>query len=248
MENFLTTKQVQDLFKIDRITIYRMLQDGRLKGVKIGNQWRFPQREVDRLLSGTPVETVPAATGAESVFPIHCVQTIQDLFTSVSQCSALIIDQDGEQVTKISQPGPICALLLSTPTGAEACAASWREFAERANGREEIFTCHSGLTYFGSVILNQNKKQGVFLAGEFYLEETDWAGEVDRLKKLAQIHGIDEDKLLEASRQVPRLTQTQQKHLIKQPAAAAAAVESILNERTAFIGRLQQIAHLTQEL
>ena len=31
MENFLTTKQVQNLFKVDRITVYRMLQDGRLK-------------------------------------------------------------------------------------------------------------------------------------------------------------------------------------------------------------------------
>ena len=45
MENYLTTKQVQDLFKVDRITIYRMLQDGRLKGVKIGNQWRCCQQD-----------------------------------------------------------------------------------------------------------------------------------------------------------------------------------------------------------
>ena len=75
MENFLTTKQVQDLFKIDRITVYRMLQDGRLKGVKIGNQWRFPQREVEKFLSGENVDP-PVAIESDSVFPIHCVQTI----------------------------------------------------------------------------------------------------------------------------------------------------------------------------
>ncbi len=52
MDDLLTTKQVQDILKVDRITVYRMLNDGRLKGVKIGQQWRFPAREVERLLSG----------------------------------------------------------------------------------------------------------------------------------------------------------------------------------------------------
>ncbi len=49
MNELLTTKQIQDLLQVDRITVYRMLNDGRLKGVKIGNQWRFPQSEIDRL-------------------------------------------------------------------------------------------------------------------------------------------------------------------------------------------------------
>ena len=45
MAELLTTKQLEDLLKIDRITVYRMLNDGRLKCVKIGNQWRFPRNE-----------------------------------------------------------------------------------------------------------------------------------------------------------------------------------------------------------
>ncbi len=49
MEDLLTTREVQELLKVDRITIYRMLQDGRLHGMKIGQQWRFPKR-VERLL------------------------------------------------------------------------------------------------------------------------------------------------------------------------------------------------------
>ena len=49
MDNLLTTRQVQDRLKVDRITIYRMLQDGRLRGVKIGQQWRFPEKEIERL-------------------------------------------------------------------------------------------------------------------------------------------------------------------------------------------------------
>ena len=38
MPNLLTAKEVQELLSVDRTTIYRMLKDGRLKGVKVGNQ------------------------------------------------------------------------------------------------------------------------------------------------------------------------------------------------------------------
>lgn len=247
METFLTTKQVQDLFKIDRITVYRMLQDGRLKGVKIGNQWRFPQREVERLLSGGPLE-IAVSEDKDAVFPIHCVQTIQNLFTSVSQCSALIIDQDGEQVTQISQPGPVCELLLTTEAGRELCQKTWQRIGKLSSGRSEIFTCHAGVKYFGSVILNQNKKQGVFLAGEFYLGNSDSDQEEEILKQTARECGIDEQAMIKAASKVRRLSPEEQKHLSYQPEAAATAVESILSERTSFMERLQQIANLTQSL
>ncbi len=247
METLLTTKQVQDLFKVDRITVYRMLQDGRLKGVKIGNQWRFPQREVERLLSGNPVEIVVSEEN-ESVFPIHCVQTIQNLFTSVSQCSALIIDQNGERVTEISQPGPVCELLMANEAGKKMYQIFWRDIASQIKGRSEIFTSQTGLSYFGSVILNQNKKQGVFMAGEFFLSESDKSVEIERLIKTARSCGIDEEKLMEAAKKVRRLSLEEQTHLSMQPQAAAMAVESILSERTAFMERLQQIANLTQKL
>lgn len=247
MENFLTTKQVQDLFKIDRITVYRMLQDGRLKGIKIGNQWRFPQREVEKLLSGENVD-LPVDTVAESEFPIHCLQTIQDLFTSVSHCSAVIIDQKGQRVTQISQPGSICELLMTTNKGREICEASWQKIAEQAQGRDELFTFFAGLKYFGSVILTQNKKQGVFLVGEFYLDSVEAEAEKINLREIAQICGISEQKIMNAYQQVPRLSPAEQQHLALQPAAAANAVESILNQRNVFMERLHQIASLTQTL
>jgi len=84
MDDLLTTRQVQDRLKVDRITVYRMLQDGRLKGVKIGQQWRFATREVERLLGGAPAEETVGETAAMRAFPTHCVQTIQNLFTLVS--------------------------------------------------------------------------------------------------------------------------------------------------------------------
>jgi excisionase family DNA binding protein len=60
MDDLLTTRQVQEILQVDRITIYRMLQDRRLKGVKIGQQWRFARREVERLLNSEVKLTSPS--------------------------------------------------------------------------------------------------------------------------------------------------------------------------------------------
>ncbi|MCA9947998.1 MAG: helix-turn-helix domain-containing protein, partial [Anaerolineales bacterium] len=38
MEDLLTTRQVQELLQVDRTTVYRMRKDGRLTGVKVGQQ------------------------------------------------------------------------------------------------------------------------------------------------------------------------------------------------------------------
>src|SRR3972149_2188107 len=101
MTDLLTTRQVQDILKVDRITIYRMLQDGRLRGVKVGSQWRFTSTEVERLLSGQS-QINEVATDSAAVFPVHCVQTIQNLLSGVSLMSALVLDANGDPVTEFS--------------------------------------------------------------------------------------------------------------------------------------------------
>jgi excisionase family DNA binding protein len=88
MSELLTVKEVQDLLKINRITIYRMLKDGRLTGVKVGHQWRFSRNEIDSLLSGSSSKQSEAATAiSPQVLPIHCVQMIQNVFSEIAQAN-----------------------------------------------------------------------------------------------------------------------------------------------------------------
>lgn len=100
MENLLTTTEVQERLKLDRTTVYRMLKDGRLRGVKVGQQWRFPLSSVDAILatSKAPASTLPATCD----LPIHCVQTIQDLFAELSGFAAQIFDPAGAPLTALS--------------------------------------------------------------------------------------------------------------------------------------------------
>ena len=245
MEPYLTTKQVQDLLKVDRITVYRMLQDGRLQGVKIGNQWRFSRQEVERMLSGV---TFISDIKSESSFPTHCIQTIQDLFSSVSRFTALVVGQDGSAITSISNSCRFCQVVQSSHSGRAACEASWKSAQQQGSEKQKFFTCHAGLNYFGVKIENKNKTEGMFLSGHFYISKPDKNEEANRIQFLAKTYQVNEEKLLEAAESIPVLSREQQDQLTFQPAAAVKAIESILAERNSFLDRLQKIADLTQNL
>ena len=254
MIDLLTTRQVQELLKVDRITIYRMLNDGRLKGVKIGQQWRFPLQEVERLI-GSPAqaaEPIPAAQfAADPGFPTHCIQTIQDLFAEVSQISAVVLDMQGRALTQVSHPTRFCQLLASTPSGLSACQAAWQGFARDSapvNGTQgsRFFTCQAGLQYIGAPVFDKDTQVGLFLAGQFYWQPPDPREEAERIRRLAAAHGLELEELRAAAREIPVIDPAQHARVESWPYTAARAVQSILHERLCFVERLQQIADLTQ--
>ncbi|RMD52615.1 MAG: DNA-binding protein, partial [Candidatus Thermofonsia bacterium] len=47
MAELLTAREVQEMLNVDRSTVYRMAEDGRLPAVKVGKQWRFPREKVE---------------------------------------------------------------------------------------------------------------------------------------------------------------------------------------------------------
>ena len=249
--DLLTTRQVQDILKVNRITIYRMLKDGRLKGVKIGTQWRFHLSEVERMLGANNPASEFISNSADSNFPTHCVQTIQDLFAEVGQISALVVDMQGNPLTQISQPTEFCQMLLSTSSGINACRVSWQAFARDSvvvNGSKgsKFFTCHAGLHYVGAPIMGKDAQIGLFLAGQFYWQPPDPREEAERMRRLAAAHDVTPKDLLEAAAKIPVIDPSEHIRVEVWPATAARAIHSILNEKTAFMDRLQQIANLVQ--
>ena len=82
----LTTKQVQEIFRVDRSTIYRMAEDGRLPAVKVGRQWRFPSERVELLLGQSNPEALSSPDSAEAadltlntLLPGETAQAVADL-------------------------------------------------------------------------------------------------------------------------------------------------------------------------
>lgn len=243
-----TTRQVQDLLKVDRITIYRMLQDGRLSGVKIGQQWRFARSEVERLLSGARVAPAePAALPApESAFPVNCIQSIQDLYSDLSRMSALVVDRNGRPVTQISGMCALCQLIMSSPEGAAACRETWRMVASLGGAGVKSATCHAGLQYISAPIMENDQTAGYFITGQFYWHAPDAREQSERLRRLAAQFDLPFEELRQAADSVTIIPQGQQAEAERWPQTAARAVEHTLKERTGLIQRLQQIANLTQ--
>jgi len=246
MEDFLTARQVQDILKVDRITVYRMLQDGRLKGVKIGQQWRFARSEFERMLEGEVPNEAATAQNTDGGFPTHCVQTIQDLYSDVSQIAAVMVDQHGDPLTHVSHACSFCQVMLSSPSGREACQTSWQTFARNSAGGAKYFTCHAGLQYIGSPVNDKGQPVGLFLTGQFYWQPPDPREQSERVRRLSSAHALPFEGLQQAAADIPTIAPAQQALVETWPKAAARAVQSILTERTGFVERLQQIASLTQ--
>ena len=57
-EKLLTLTQAADFLKISKPTIYRLLDSGKIKGRKAGNQWRFKKEDLLAYLDQGPVSTV----------------------------------------------------------------------------------------------------------------------------------------------------------------------------------------------
>ena len=147
MEAFLTSKQVEELLNVDRTTIYRMLKDGRLTGVKIGTHWRFSLREVEELLSGNINSRREDQSELVDALPVHCMQPIQDVFAEIAQVGSVITDKDGTPITKISNACDFCKLILGSEEGRQACHQSWKKLVDQKENAPEFTTCHAGLEY-----------------------------------------------------------------------------------------------------
>jgi excisionase family DNA binding protein len=47
-DTFLTAEDVLSYLRVNARTVYRLIRDGELPAVRVGRQWRFKQRDLDR--------------------------------------------------------------------------------------------------------------------------------------------------------------------------------------------------------
>lgn len=247
MDDLYTTKQVQEILQVDRTTIYRMLKDGRLAGVKIGKHWRFPQEEVQALLAGrtsSPAESSDKPISAD-VLPLYCVRTIQEVFAELAEIGAVTTEMDGTPLTEISNSCQFCNLIYGSEKGKEACINSWRNLAQLATKRTPFVTCHAGLQYARDRIEINHEAKAMFFAGQFYINQPDPSEEKRRLKRLATSYELDFNELAEAIKDVPVLDARKRAEIGIWLEKVAGTFEHVGEERAALIDRLQRIASIT---
>jgi excisionase family DNA binding protein len=219
VDDLLTTRQLQKLLQIDRTTIYRMLKDGRLTGVKVGKQWRFKRQEVEALLSRAPF--VESDRGPESasppppikIIPLACLQVIQNVFAESTGVGAVIITLNGELLTKLSNCCRFCDLIMTTESGRRGCIDWWRRLASQPEDQPQFTTCNAGLQYARARIKVDSHFEGMLIAGQFYAEPPETDEEQARIQQLAKKHGLDAQILAEAAQELPVFDEHQRAQL-----------------------------------
>lgn len=53
----LTLRQVAEWLQVSDRTVHRLIADGKLRGVKVGRQWRFEESEVESYLNSLAMTT-----------------------------------------------------------------------------------------------------------------------------------------------------------------------------------------------
>jgi excisionase family DNA binding protein len=252
MSELLTTRQLQDLLQVDRVTIYRMLREGRLRGFKVGGQWRFSRQEIEDWLQARRATVGATALpddvcSSSHVLPLSCVQAIQSVYAEALDIAAVTVDPDGTPVARISNSCPLCDLILSTDEGRRRCGASWLVIEGDALFPPPIRVCHAGLLC-ASARVKVGGEWVVNVAGCQFVARS--SREVDRrwqanLSTLAVDLGLDERELRAAAKGVRSLAQDQLPRASRLLQRVADTFSEIGEERLKLVGRLQRIAEIT---
>jgi excisionase family DNA binding protein len=69
MKEILTARDVAAILKLNKITVYKYANEGKIPGVRIGNRWRFDRAQIEELMSGARSQVIPISlyrTGAKA--------------------------------------------------------------------------------------------------------------------------------------------------------------------------------------
>lgn len=250
MNDLLTTRQLQDLLQVDRITIYRMLNDGHLPGFKVGGQWRFSRQEIETWLqeqrASLGVAALPAKDGEPSsshVLPLSCVQAIQSIYAEALDIAAVTTAPDGTPLTEISNSCEFCNLILATEQGRRRCAVSWQPHKAGRSSAPPVRTCHAGLLCVSVPIKVESEWVANVAACQFVAGDGEaWSA---NLSGLASELGLNEGDLSAAANSVRVLPDDQMPRVTRLLQKVADTLGEIGQERRNLVGRLERIAEIT---
>lgn len=155
----LTASELQDLFDLDRSTIYRMAGDGRLPAVKIGRQWRFPAEAIRRLV------TPPAAPSTTSALSGEPALHIVEMTAEALGVMMLITDMDGRPLTPVINPCARFRALQDDPDAVRVCAEEWREMAVDSDSRPQFQVGAFGFLCARALVRSDGRPLAMVLAG-----------------------------------------------------------------------------------
>jgi len=225
MTTFLTSQEMQDLINVDRSTVYRMAEDGRLPGVKIGRQWRFPTDRVREQLGLAPAPTSPTGPagpstngtagrlGLDRLLLPEVAQSVADLMGDLFGVMAVITDMDGRPITAVANPCGYYAAIAQRPGAVEACLQQWRLFAEEPHVAPRFVRTHLGFLCARTFVWVDLKPVGMIVVGG--VTPPVWPPSQEEVEAIADEIGMPHRTLLDTVEETWHVDIVEQRRIVR---------------------------------
>jgi excisionase family DNA binding protein len=177
MTTLLTTKDLQELINVDKSTIYRMAEDGRLPAIKVGRQWRFPAEQIGEMLGGVsappaPIQPVGMTSELAELLVPETADAVVELVADLFGVMAVITDMAGRPITDVANPNGYFQAIADQPGAVEKCAQGWRELGEDGGLESRFKPSHLGFLCTRTFIRVGNELVGMLIVGG--ITPKDW--------------------------------------------------------------------------
>ncbi|MEA2023413.1 MAG: helix-turn-helix domain-containing protein [Actinomycetota bacterium] len=173
---YLTARDVQELIRVDRSTIYRMAESGRLPAIKVGRQWRFPSDAIHEWL-GAP------SSGDENTPPRSNTQDVADLFAELCGVMVIVTDIAGNPLTSVSNPCGYFTAVSGEAAALERCVSEWKALGDQYDFEPRLRPSHLGFLCTRAFIRVGNELAGMVIAGG--IAPDDWPPSPDDIEAIA---------------------------------------------------------------
>lgn len=248
----LTAKSVQLLLQVDRSTIYRMAESGQLPAIKVGKQWRFPADQITAWLNSrsmglsapsiVPNRATDVVTPA-SLFPLECIQLIQDAFAEVLGITLVVTDLEGQPITRISNPSPFFQLLAESERGRLAWQQHLRELAQMPALEPRFVAGRVGLVCARALVRIGNELKAMVVASGIVPANGQSLPQL--ATQLVDDWNLPPEKVKSVLQALPVLNVDAQKKVLATVQRIADILAHIGNERLTLLSRLASIARLS---
>jgi len=161
-QSLLTARQVQTMFGVDRSTVYRMAEDGRLPALKIGRQWRFRPEEIERLLVASPGAAM--LNGTPPALPASAAAVVE-IAADLLGVMMVAADMHGRPLTGVANPSSWFAARADDPASLADCVAEWKMLADEPDFEPQFLTGQLGFQCARAYIRSGTSLVGMVLAG-----------------------------------------------------------------------------------
>jgi excisionase family DNA binding protein len=246
----LTTKQVQEIFRVDRSTIYRMAEDGRLPAVKVGRQWRFPSEHLENLLGKPQGENNATSVGIESaasvtlsaVLPGDTAQAVADLAADLFGVMAVVTDMQGQALTTVANPCGYFTAVFHGTYSADRCSVGWRRLGEEIDLEPRFVPSHLGFLCARSFIRLGATLAGMVIVGG--VAPAVWPPEDAAIAAVAQETGTADEVIRKHINEVYWIDQAHQDWIVRNLSRVSDLISHLADGHGRLMQKLEAIAAL----